>query len=268
MLQDAAAMPVRQLFEPASIPGLAHDHSYMELSMEDDFLQRFKVTHISPEEVQEIEAATRDQASSKRWQEERKKRLTSSYFGEICKATDRKNKTSFAESLMTERELKTAAITHGRKYEVLAVEKYEQLTSVKTSKCGLFVSVQNPFLAASPDRIIDAKTILEVKCPYSARDREITPVSVPYLKPLSSPPFFKLDPTHAYYYQIQGQLLCSGRQSCLFLVYTLKDMKVIEVNLDEPFVAEMVAKLRCFFEEFFREALVNKYFYKNYSKYF
>ena len=54
---------------------------------------------------------------------------------------------------------------HGRRYESLAVEKYEDLTNTKTRECGLFVSAQNPILGASPDRIVNDKLLVEVSVP-------------------------------------------------------------------------------------------------------
>lgn len=39
-----------------------------------------------------------------------------------------------------------------------------------------------PFLGASPDRVVNDDVICEVKCPFSAKDKDISPVTVPYLK--------------------------------------------------------------------------------------
>lgn len=58
ILQGAVNMPVRQLYLPANIPGLAHDHSYGELSMEDHFLKICRVSEISADECVQIEKAS------------------------------------------------------------------------------------------------------------------------------------------------------------------------------------------------------------------
>lgn len=262
-------MPVRQLFSPASIPGLAHDHDYAKLTMEDDFLEKIGVTRISKEEAITVELCTRGQASSKRWHEERHLRLTSSHFSEICKATEKKNMVSLAESLATSKDLKTAPILHGRKYETVAVEQFEHLTGLKTAKCGLFVCLLHPFLAASPDRVISEDSIVEIKCPYTAKDREISSVTVPYLKPANMDSTeLTLDKNHMYYFQVQGQLLCSRRKYCHFVVFTLRDLKVVRVPFDQPFVDSMVAKLKRFFGNHFREVVLNKHFYRHYNNYY
>ena len=94
-------------------------------------------------------------------------------------------------------------------YELIAVKKYEEMTSFDTSQCGLFVCSEHPFLASSPDGLVDINGIAEVKCPFVSKkfpfvskDRPITTVSVPYLKLRDDE--LCLDQNHEYYYQIQG----------------------------------------------------------------
>ena len=40
-------MPVRQLVGRANLPALAHDHHYLEQSMEADFLEKIRVSQIT-----------------------------------------------------------------------------------------------------------------------------------------------------------------------------------------------------------------------------
>ena len=44
--------------------------------------------------------------------------------------------------------------------------------------CGLFVSFSKPMFAATPDRIIDSETLVEVKCPFSSRDKLLSETTV------------------------------------------------------------------------------------------
>lgn len=259
----SSRMPVRQLYAPANIPAVFHDHHYMEKSMEDHFIDC--ELHVTDTDIESIESSTRKQAASTQWREERKKRVTSSVFGTVCKATDRRDMEALANSICTPKELRTPAILHGIKYEPVAVQKFEQSENVQTQPCGLFVSKSHPYLAASPDRIIDSDTLLEVKCPFSSREKNITPVTVPYL--VSTNEGMTLDPKHDYYYQVQGQMYCSGRKMCKFLVFTQKDMKVLPIKYDETFVSAMIKKLQKFYNEHFRSVLINNYLYKNYHDY-
>lgn len=265
MFQGSLEMPVRQLYSPASLPGLAHDHDYQELSMEEDFLCRFRVTEITKEEIQDIELHTREQGKSSRWFEERRKRITASCFGDICKATDRRNMEALAASLINPKTINTAAVQHGKKYEAVALEQFEKKNGQKTLKCGLFVNHEFPYLGASPDSVIDSDTVVEVKCPFKAKNETVSPQTVPYLK-LDSDGHLTLSRTHSYFYQVQGQMFCSGRKQCLFLVYTTKDLKAVNVSLDEEFVQSMVASLKHFFDRYFKPEILNAYFYRKYDE--
>ena len=158
--------------------------------------------------------------------------------------------------------MKNAAICHGIKYEAIAVEQFELRTNLKTEECGIMVSSENPFIGSSPDRTVENGSLLEVKCPFTAKDSIITPASVPYLK-LNESGGLSLDTKHDYFFQIQGQLYCSGRQQCYFVVYTLKDIKIITVVRNDNFIAEMVSKLKLFFHNFFKNAVISKFLHKD-----
>ena len=153
---------------------------------------------------------------------------------------------------------------HGRRYESLVVEKYEDLTNTKTRECGLFVSAQNPMLGASPDRIVNDKLLVEVKCPYVARNREISSSTVPYLKFINDE--LVLDVNHSYYYQIQGQLYCAEREYCDLVVYTFKDIKVIRILRDDNFIENMIEKLIDFYNNHFKDTIVEKYLFRDYNR--
>lgn len=259
--KGCSEMPVFQLFPPANAKAVAHDHDYFEKSHEDNFLDLVNVTNIDEATCRVIEQKTRNQSSSRHWKEERSKRLCSSSFGKICKATERCDKNKLAMSLTCSVELKGCkAVQHGRKYEKAAIEKYEQDKCVNVQKCGLFVSKTKPFLGSSPDGIINSDMLIEVKCPYSAKNKEITSKSVPYL--IETDKGITLNPNHDYYYQIQGQLFCAERKECDLVVYTISDIKYIRIARDEKFIQDMITKLESFFNEYFKIALLEKCYYK------
>jgi hypothetical protein len=160
----------------------------------------FQISCITNDEARKIETDTRGQATNTYWMEMRTMRLTSSHFGTICKATERRDKLSLCASILSPKELTADSINHGRKYEDVAVEKYHQLQGVSTETCGLFIDTDNPFLAASPDRLEGDSVVVEVKCPFVARDKTITTATVPYLE--SDGDTFKLKSDHNYFYQI------------------------------------------------------------------
>lgn len=128
---------------------------------------------------------------------------------------------------------------------------------------GLFICLQYPFLAASPDGLIGEETVVEVKCPYTARSKQINTITVPYLE--NSNGQLSLKRNHPYYAQIQGQLLCTGRKFCNLIIYTFKEIQVCFINRDDEFIDEMVRGLVSFYECDLKPEIINKYFYKNYA---
>jgi hypothetical protein len=261
-------MPIFQTFKPANARAVAKDHDYLKLTPEDNFLEKIYVTNISKEMVISIEKKTMGQSSNNMWKEERTKRLPSSMFGRICKCTDRTDKNKLAKSLVEIREIKAAPLEHGRKHEQIAVTRFMEETGMTVHSCGLVVSEEYPFLASSPDGIIDSSHVVEVKCPYTVRGQLISTVTVPYLK-CDDNGHFSLDMNHDYFYQIQGQMLCTGAKNCSFIVCTadklkIKDIKYFNVQRNDNFISRMVSQLKSFFDNYFKEVLLEKQFYKTY----
>ena len=226
----------------------------------------FQLHTISKEEQHIIQQETLGQNNNKRWMQERLMRITASNFGRICKATERTDLSNLATTLMRQREFSSKATAHGQKYESVAVEEFERIAGQCASECGLFVDLVHPWLAASPDRLLTGNKILEVKCPYTSKDKPINHVTVPYLVKRDSGLTLRKD--HDYYYQVQGQLMCCDADACMFVVFTMCDIKIIEIKKDEDFIESMLSKLQQFFVEHFYSALVVKYVYNDYAKYF
>lgn len=119
-----------------------------------------------------------------------------------------------------------------------------------------------PYLACSPDGLVGDDTVIEVKCPFTARNSAVTSESVPYLKENSNGLYY-LDSAHEYFFQVQGLLFCCDRQLCDFVVWTHRDLKCVQVKRDDVFITNMILKLTNFFDSYFRPAVINKFFYRN-----
>ena len=115
-----------------------------------------------------------------------------------------------------------------------------------------------PFLGASPDGVIDDCTIIEIKCPYRSRDYAITPQTVPYLSKDPETGVWSLKSSHSYYYQVQGQLLLTGRTTCIFIVYTSKDMVTCAISADSEHQKMMLTKLISFWQNEFMTVLLQE----------
>jgi putative phage-type endonuclease len=200
-------------------------------------------------EAKIIEEETRAQSACKKWHTEREWRITASMFGDIVKATDRRELELLALTILSPPKLSSPAITHGRTYEETARSELEERLNKSVQKCGLFVSTEHPFLAASPDGLIGGDTIVEIKCPFGGRD--VIPTAgkaFPFLvkKPDGS---VGLKQNHNYYYQVQGQMAIAKAKMCYFVVYTFRDMLVEKILFDANlFNNVMLPKLQDFYK--------------------
>ena len=145
-------MPIEQTIEPANSYEILHDHGHYTASkLQDVFLAQQHLTEITEEEIRQVEEKTRGQATNKAWAQERCKRVQSSQFGRICKATAATDMAKLSYSMTRHTPITSDALKHGRKYESVAIKKFEVENSVKVEECGIVVSHSHPYLACSPD---------------------------------------------------------------------------------------------------------------------
>lgn len=93
--------------------------------------------------------------------------------------------------------------------------------------CGLFISLETPWLAATPDGLVHDPAssppsgLIEVKNPYSARHQTIEDAvkTTSFCLELNKDRY-RLKRRHDYYFQIQCQLYCTDRQWCDFILTT------------------------------------------------
>jgi len=256
-------MLLLQMYGPANPYALEVDHDYGEIDSFQSFLLQRNVITATLEVATDIEHRTRGQATNPDWHEERSLRLCSSNFGRICKAQSTETLQRLAKSLVSQQSFSTRATRHGILNEQPAVTAYEKTTGNTVRSSGLVISVSHPFIASSPDGIVGDLMVVEVKCPYVSRLKAVTAVTVPFLSETDGK--LSLKSNHDYYYQIQGQLYTTNRHHCELVVYTLVDMKVVPVMRDDSFVDDMVDKLVTFFIEYFKPALKEQYWYRNYK---
>ena len=121
---------------------------------------------------------------------------------------------------------------YGRQHEDDARKEFEKQTGHKVTNVGIVVKLGQEWLAASPDGVYQDKEgnvkLLEIKCPYSCRDK--SEIEVPYIVNE------KLLISHKYYTQLQIQMYCCNAQSIDFFVYGPKAKpKLINVQFDYIF---------------------------------
>ena len=128
---------------------------------------------VSDEERSNTEMKTRAQRNCGLWVELRKGRLTSSRFGEVCKRRKSTPCERIVKDILHSSSPNSQAINWGITHEDDAVKTYQSMTGNTVSPAGLFLSLEQGFLGASPDGIArDVKSketgLLEVKYPHSA----------------------------------------------------------------------------------------------------
>lgn len=141
-------------------------------------------------------------------------------------ATDRTNFENLAKSLTKISTFDSPAVSHGTKYESVAANQYYTITGRAVTQSGIVISRQYPYLGCSPDGLVGDDGIVEITCPFTAKNSLVNTDSVSYLYEDQHGIYF-LDPTHEYYYQVQGTMLCTCRNWADFVVWTHCDMKVV-----------------------------------------
>lgn len=200
------------------------------------FLDSLKLT---PIERQQLEKDTRAQRNCMKWNDERKIRLTSSYFGRVCKIKQMSLIKNIIKLMREQKPIHTPAVLHGIKYEKNAIAEYLKVTNEPYKQSGLIIHPEHPFLAASPDGLIGTEGIIEVKCPFSAKDADPFAYNFNFLNRENT----TILHNHDYHYQIQGILEIANRQWCDLVIYTFKGIKVVRINRLPKFWEIMYNKL-------------------------
>ncbi|XP_076299458.1 uncharacterized protein LOC143218255 [Lasioglossum baleicum] len=208
---------------------------------------------------QRIEAITRGQANSDTWYFYRKHLLTASNFGKVCKLRDSTNRAGTIITTMYPQILKVAAVEYGKENEKIALEELAAELGVPIKPCGLFIDYDIPYLGATPDGLINDDTIVEIKCPYSAKDMSADDAleNISCLRGMIIND--QMNRTHDYYYQVQGQLHATNRQYAYFCFWTPHSRKTVRVERDDTFWAtKMADKLETFYKDHMAPELITR----------
>ena len=155
-----------------------------------------------------------------------------------------------------------SAVDWGTSHESEARAEYEALMQTKVAECGLTLHPAFPYLGASPDGIVDDSTILEIKCPYTGRDKSVKElVNSGYRHiEMDENNQMKLKCSSEYYCQVQGEMALTNRTMTHLVIWTPVDTEIISVPYDTQFwTQELLPKLKNFYvthicPKFVREA--------------
>uniref|UniRef100_A0A8C5ELC2 YqaJ viral recombinase domain-containing protein n=1 Tax=Gouania willdenowi TaxID=441366 RepID=A0A8C5ELC2_GOUWI len=176
---------------------------------------------VSEEQAKAVEAATRDQASSKLWFQF----PAASKMKTTCCTEPTQPAQSFIKSVCYPESYKftSKATTWGCNHEKFACDMFIDVhkkchENVKVRDTGFFINPSVPFLGASPDGLVFCDccgvSVIEVKCPFCVKSDK---------------------GKHQYFYQVQTQLGVCKLESAYFVVWTEKDLHVEQIVFDEAF---------------------------------
>lgn len=115
--------------------------------------------------------------------------------------------------------------------EPAVAAEYSRLIYINFSPCGLVIHPTTIWLAASPDGIVFGPTeypqfgFVKFKCPNVHNFVDCKNVQMECGSP-------QLKVSHAYYWQVQGQLLITRMQWCDFVVWAQEDYFVQRIYVD------------------------------------
>ncbi len=178
---------------------------------------------------------------SDEWMQARVGIPSASKFGEIVttKGSPSKQQQKYMYTLAGERVIgkkeetyQNAAMTRGIEMEAEARALYEMLNDVKVEQVGLCYPDEKKLYACSPDGLVDADGMLEIKCPLLS-------TIVGY--------HVKGGLVEAYWQQLQGQLLVTDRRWVDIMAYypAFKPL-IIRVGRHETFLDALEAQLEVF----------------------
>ena len=210
----------------------------------------------------DIETETKGQSENTLWYEERKKRLTSSNFGEIVNRSVNNNSPKLVQRLLYSKFKGTVYTIKGLSEEENARTEYLNVKKERGEHMdhidvpGLKIDSQYPFLAASSDGIvmcedkciglIEIKTLLQNK-KTMIKDAAKNDRSFCLKNDNGS---VSLKENHKYYFQIQGQLNILGFDWCDLVIRRINpyDLHIQRIYRDQNLWDNvMVPKLRAFY---------------------
>ncbi|KAJ8914142.1 hypothetical protein NQ315_016220 [Exocentrus adspersus] len=210
---------------------------------------------LTSEEIRQVEEETRGQWSNSRYEVERKDRLTASVFGEVIKRRSSTSCHNLVKKILYTLNIHSEAMEYGRAKESVARQKFCNLRpQAQVTESGLFIDKEYGYLAASPDGLVGANGLLEIKCLYKVHKsgktlREAVESDRTLCLEIRNDKIH-LKRNHNYFYQVQGQLNISQRDICFFIVY---------INDQQPRHIEAILRQKDLWNEIMRPRLTKFY---------
>jgi len=183
---------------------------------------------------------------SKEWFRARKGKLTGSNIGAALGVNPWKTPEDLIRSMVrsyhgAESEFKgNIATEYGQLHEPLATMDYFGKTDNFVEECGFFVHPDYNWLGASPDGLIGADGVIEIKCPFGKRnDKE---------------PVFKTAGEQPHYYaQMQIEMAVTGRKFCHFFQWSKHGTSLETIEFNHAWFHNALPQLKDFHDLYLSE---------------
>lgn len=208
-----------------------------------------KKLFVDAHERERIKEETKQQSGCQQWFEARKIRITASK----CKRAIQKPTTSptkaMIEILHLKENFQSQQMQQGLEDESKILRMYENRIGCEVNKVGFIISSTHPFLGASPDGEVHEKCLVEAK--------RIFPGTMTLEEAVCSRGICKktdsgliVNKNHAYYYQVQQQLFCSGYSYEDLVLSDLKKIIILSIKRCSSFSKKSLPKLQDFYDQY------------------
>ena len=222
-------------------------------------------------EREQLALDTIGQNKNHKWLEARRSKLTASHFHEISNSMRRTNKRyekvreNLRDRLLTQADQTLdhiPAVQYGLTNEPFVFQEvkeyFERIEQKPVVQCGMYLHPKYPFLGASPDGLIGDNCVLEIKCPFSIVDKNKLP---PYLHWSASTGMYHLEKKHPYYYQIQGEIMCTDKKYGVLAVYHKNKHRGNRIYMsiitrDQELIDRLEQRLVDFYNEYYKPRLL------------
>jgi hypothetical protein len=150
------------------------------------------------------------------------------------------------------------SITYGVQHEKDGIDYLRKSKGITVEATGLHLA-KCGYLGGSPDGLVGVNKLIEVKCPFSLREKSFEdalkhPNCCLYRNGTGD---LELKRAHNYYHQVQGCLHLTGRESCHFVYWTQLWQANVEVKRDMQW-EQNIDLLHKFYKDIYLPFLIAK----------
>lgn len=216
---------------------------------------------LSSPQIEKLKKETVTQSNSILWRDSRKLRITASTAHKVP-VKETTSSENFIREHIHPKFVGNKFTKHGQECEVVA-KQYLVAEGFSLSEQGLFVSLEENWLSASPDGILNGDTVLEVKSPvptmaWSTLDELFSSGKYDVAKENDNL-VLKVKGNRGFYMQVQLTMFCTGLRKCKLLIWLNEnDHSFLDVEYDENYVTSHVTRLRTFYAKKMLSCLVDE----------